>query len=171
MNLLNYRFNDLLIKRNLNIVYLVIYVNPPFNSSTNICLLSLKKQIINKLGINVKITIKQVAYFKFINNVIKKVIIKDKSRLSKLITTYISYLITQRVSYLKIKNIVKNILIIDNNNIKGYKVKIKGPFPGYNMAQIKQIKSGSLPLSTLRTDIDYDFKKAFTLYGSFGIKV
>ena len=170
-DLLDYRFNDLIIKRNLNFVYLVIYINPSFNKNSEICLLTFKEQILGKLGINVKIKIKQVAYFKFNNNNLKKVIIKNSTKLSNLISNYISYLMTVRTPHNKIVNMLKSILSLKTLDIGGYLIRIAGPFPGYNMAQKKQIKDGSIPLSTYRTEITYSFKEAYTVYGTFGIKV
>ena len=170
-DLLDFRFNDLVIKRNLNFIYLIIYINPPFNKNSEICLLVFKKQILSKLGINVKIKIKQVAYFKFNNNSLKKVIIKDSTKLCNLVSNYISYLMTIRMPYNRVVNILKSILPLKTLGIKGYSIRISGPFPGYNMAQKKKIKNGSIPLSTYRTEISYSFREANTVYGTFGIKV
>jgi len=61
--------------------------------------------------------------------------------------------------------------IIQNRDIKGIKIKLSGRLDGSEIARSEHLSSGSLPLQTLRADIDYAQGTAFTTYGTIGIKV
>lgn len=54
---------------------------------------------------------------------------------------------------------------------RGVKVMIKGRLGGAEIAREERIYKGSLPLHTLRSNIDYGDSTAFTTYGTIGIKV
>lgn len=54
---------------------------------------------------------------------------------------------------------------------KGVKVIVGGRLNGADIARSETIASGSLPLHTLRADIDYSRGIASTIYGVIGIKV
>lgn len=53
----------------------------------------------------------------------------------------------------------------------GVKVKMSGRLNGVEIARREQLSAGSIPLITLRSDVDYAYVPAFTLYGKIGIKV
>lgn len=54
---------------------------------------------------------------------------------------------------------------------KGCKVQVSGVVDGANtMARTENYMEGSLPLHTLRADIDYGVASAFTNYGKLGVK-
>ncbi len=61
--------------------------------------------------------------------------------------------------------------IMQNRDIKGIKIKMSGRLDGSEIARSEHLSSGSLPLQTLRADIDYAQGTAFTTYGTIGIKV
>ncbi len=54
---------------------------------------------------------------------------------------------------------------------KGVKVSISGRVGGADIARTEQYHEGSIPLQTLRANIDYGFCEAKTTYGRLGIKV
>ncbi len=54
---------------------------------------------------------------------------------------------------------------------KGMKVAISGRVGGADIARTEQYHEGSIPLQTLRANIDYGFCEAKTTYGRLGIKV
>jgi small subunit ribosomal protein S3 len=56
-------------------------------------------------------------------------------------------------------------------NIQGIKVQVSGRLNGAEIARTEWVREGRVPLQTLRADIDYATKKAFTIYGILGIKV
>lgn len=54
---------------------------------------------------------------------------------------------------------------------KGIKVKLSGRLAGAEIARVEQYHEGTIPLQTLRADIDYGFAEANTTYGRIGIKI
>ena len=55
--------------------------------------------------------------------------------------------------------------------VKGIKVMVSGRLDGAEIARSEQYHDGSIPLQTLRADIDYGFSEAHTTFGIIGIKV
>ena len=53
---------------------------------------------------------------------------------------------------------------------KGIKIKVSGRLGGAEIARNEQYHEGSIPLQTLRADIDYGFAEAKTTYGRIGVK-
>ena len=54
---------------------------------------------------------------------------------------------------------------------KGVKVMVGGRLNGADIARSEHFHEGSLPLQTLRANIDYGFATAHTTFGSIGVKV
>ncbi|MHC9539408.1 MAG: 30S ribosomal protein S3 [Vulcanimicrobiota bacterium] len=54
---------------------------------------------------------------------------------------------------------------------KGIKVQCSGRLAGAEIARSERTFEGKVPLHTLRADIDYSIKEAFTTYGQIGVKV
>lgn len=54
--------------------------------------------------------------------------------------------------------------------IKGVKVMVSGRLDGAEIARSEGYHEGSIPLQTLRADIDYGFAEAHTTFGVIGIK-
>lgn len=54
---------------------------------------------------------------------------------------------------------------------KGIKVQCSGRLAGAEIARSERTFEGKVPLHTLRADIDYAIKEAFTTYGQIGVKV
>jgi small subunit ribosomal protein S3 len=54
---------------------------------------------------------------------------------------------------------------------EGFKVQSSGRLGGAEMARREGYSEGSVPLHTLRADIDYGFAEADTTYGKIGVKV
>ena len=53
----------------------------------------------------------------------------------------------------------------------GIKTAVSGRLGGADMARTEFYKDGTIPLQTLRADIDYGFAEANTTYGKIGVKV
>jgi small subunit ribosomal protein S3 len=53
----------------------------------------------------------------------------------------------------------------------GIKVQISGRLNGAEIARTEQYHDGTIPLQTIRADIEYGFAEAATTYGRIGIKV
>ncbi len=54
---------------------------------------------------------------------------------------------------------------------KGIKTKVSGRLGGADIARSEEYHDGTIPLQTLRADIDYGFAEANTTYGRIGVKV
>lgn len=54
---------------------------------------------------------------------------------------------------------------------KGIKTQVSGRLGGAEIARAEQYHEGTIPLQTLRADIDYGFAEANTTYGKLGVKV
>lgn len=54
---------------------------------------------------------------------------------------------------------------------KGIKVMVSGRIGGAEIARSESYHEGTIPLQTIRADIDYGFAEAHTTYGRIGIKV
>ena len=54
---------------------------------------------------------------------------------------------------------------------KGIKVNLSGRLAGAEIARSEHYHEGTIPLQTLRADIDYGFAEADTTYGKIGVKV
>ena len=54
---------------------------------------------------------------------------------------------------------------------KGIKTRVSGRLGGAEIARSEHYHEGTIPLQTLRADIDYGFAEADTTYGKIGVKV
>ena len=54
---------------------------------------------------------------------------------------------------------------------KGIKTSVSGRLGGAEIARSEHYHEGTIPLQTLRADIDYGFYEANTTYGKIGVKV
>ena len=55
--------------------------------------------------------------------------------------------------------------------VKGIKTQCSGRLGGAEIARVEQYHEGTIPLQTIRADIDYGFAEADTTYGRIGVKV
>lgn len=55
--------------------------------------------------------------------------------------------------------------------VKGIKVMVSGRLNGAEIARSEQYSEGSIPLQTIRANIDYGFAEADTTFGKLGVKV
>lgn len=55
--------------------------------------------------------------------------------------------------------------------VKGIKTQVSGRLGGAEIARRESYHDGTIPLQTLRADIDYGFTEAATTYGRIGVKV
>jgi small subunit ribosomal protein S3 len=61
--------------------------------------------------------------------------------------------------------------VIAAKGVEGVKLALKGRLGGAEMARYEWAKKGRIPLQTIRADIDYAEKTAYTAYGTVGVKV
>ena len=57
------------------------------------------------------------------------------------------------------------------SGVKGIKTCVSGRLAGADIARSEHYIEGTIPLQTLRADIDYGFAEADTTYGKLGVKV
>jgi small subunit ribosomal protein S3 len=61
--------------------------------------------------------------------------------------------------------------IMENKEVEGAKVMVKGRLNGAEIARKEWLKKGKISLQTLRSNVDYGWATAYTTYGTIGIKV
>lgn len=54
---------------------------------------------------------------------------------------------------------------------KGVKIRMSGRLNGVEIARTEKLAAGTVPLITMRSDVDYAFVEANTIFGKIGIKV
>ena len=75
----------------------------------------------------------------------------------------------RRVSYKRAMK--RSIATAVRAGAKGIKISVAGRLNGAEIARTEWSLVGSIPLHTLRFDIDYGFAEAHTTYGIIGVKV
>lgn len=88
---------------------------------------------------------------------------------AQVVATAIAKQIENRASYRRV--IKKSIQTAMRHGINGIKIKIGGRLNGAEIARAETYKEGSVPLHTLKADVDYAIARASTIYGIIGIKV
>lgn len=58
-----------------------------------------------------------------------------------------------------------------SKEVKGVKIALKGRLGGAEMARYEWIKKGRIPLQTIRANVEYAEKTAYTTYGTIGVRV
>ena len=95
--------------------------------------------------------------------------IKDIDINSKLVAENIASQLENRISFRRaMKKAMSSAM---KQNIKGIKVMCSGRLGGAEIARSETYHEGTIPLQTLRADIDYGFAEANTTYGRIGVKV
>jgi small subunit ribosomal protein S3 len=71
------------------------------------------------------------------------------------------------------RRIMKSTLeqVMKNKEIKGVKLEMAGRLGGAEMSRREWSSKGTLPLHTLRANIDFARATAYTTYGTLGVKV
>ena len=96
--------------------------------------------------------------------------VKDPNIQAAIVGMEIASQIERRLPY---RRVMKQTLdkIMQNKNAKGAKIVVKGRLNGAEIARKEWLKKGRIPLQTLRSNIDYASKTAYTTYGTIGVKV
>jgi len=95
--------------------------------------------------------------------------IKNPSADAQLIADNISFQIEKRIMVKRAMK--KSMQQAMDSGAKGIKIRCRGRLNGAEIARRETYLIGSIPLHTLRADIDYGFSEALTTYGLIGIKV
>ncbi len=95
--------------------------------------------------------------------------IKRPDRDAQLVAESIAQQLENRVSFRRaMKSTMSRSM---KAGVKGIKTAVAGRLGGADMARTEFYSEGTIPLQTLRADIDYGFAEADTTYGKVGVKV
>ncbi|NET42754.1 30S ribosomal protein S3 [Okeania sp. SIO2B3] len=86
-----------------------------------------------------------------------------------LLGEYIAQQLEKRVSFRRV--VRQAITRSQKAGVEGIKVQVSGRVNGAEIARTEVTREGSVPLHTLRADIDYAYCTAKTIYGILGIKI
>jgi small subunit ribosomal protein S3 len=95
--------------------------------------------------------------------------VKKPELSAPLVAEHVAAQLTGRVSFRRAMK--KAIATAMRMGAQGIKIRCAGRLGGAEMARIETYNDGSVPLHTLRADIDYGTCTARTTYGAIGVKV
>jgi len=114
----------------------------------------LEKELAKKFGRTIKVAIEPV---------------KNADANAQLVAENVAAQIERRSSFRRaMKQSIQRAMRL---GAKGIKVTIGGRLNGADIARSESYHEGTIPLHTLRADIDYGFAEAKTAYGQIGVKV
>ena len=89
---------------------------------------------------------------------------------AQLVAENIALQLENRVSF---RRAMKSVMsrTMKTAGVKGIKTSVSGRLGGADMARTEFFSEGTIPLQTLRADIEYGFAEADTTYGKVGVKV
>lgn len=95
--------------------------------------------------------------------------VKDVDLASQLVAENIAAQLERRISFRKaMKQSMQKTM---KAGAKGIKTAVSGRLGGAEIARTEHYSEGTIPLQTLRADIDYGFAEAKTTFGIIGVKV
>lgn len=109
-----------------------------------------------------------------LQKLIKKDILLDVQELKKpdlvaqLIAENVALQLERRVSFRRAMK--KAVQLAMSMGAKGIRLQCAGRLGGAEIARTESQRAGSVPLHTLRANVDYGFNEAHTVYGIIGIK-
>lgn len=155
--------DEVVIKRSANSIHIFIRAARPgiIIGRGGAGIQELKKRIIDKVfkgkikGLDIKIDVEEIRKAEIQASIIGKAIAEQ---------------LEKRMPFRRvIKQTVEKVM--QNPEVKGVKVFVSGRLNGSEMARDEKLIKGSLPLQTIRANIDYAQTNAYTVYGVIGIKV
>lgn len=126
--------------------------------------------VIGKGGQGIDALKKQVEKLVTEGNVVLNVIeVKRPESNAQLIAENIAQQLEKRISFRRaMKQSIQRAM---RCGVKGVKTCCAGRLAGAEIARTEQYHEGTIPLQTLRADIEYGFCEADTTYGKIGVKV
>ncbi len=96
--------------------------------------------------------------------------IRDPDADAQLVAENIASQLEKRISF---RRALKQAMgrAMQKNSVKGIKLMVSGRLGGAEIARSEGYHDGSIPLQTMRADIQYGFAEAKTTYGRIGCKV
>ncbi len=125
--------------------------------------------VIGKGGQEIENTKKELAKYTKKKLIVDIKEIKRPDRDAQLVAESIAQQLEGRVSFRRaMKSTMSRSM---KAGAKGIKTQCSGRLGGADMARTETYNEGTIPLQTLRADIDYGFAEASTTYGKVGVKV
>ena len=125
--------------------------------------------LIGKQGAEIEVMKKKLAKMTASKQVAINIVeIKKPDADAQLVAESIAAQLEKRVSFRRAMK--QAISRSTRSGIKGIKVMVSGRLDGAEIARSEQYHEGSIPLQTLRADIDYGTAEAHTTFGVVGIK-
>ena len=115
---------------------------------------ALSQDVQKLIGKNVKVNIMEI---------------KKPDMDAQLVAESIAQQLEKRVSFRRAMK--QSMQRVTRAGAKGIKILVSGRLGGAEIARSEGYHEGSIPLQTLRADIDYGFAEAATTYGRIGVKV
>ncbi len=125
--------------------------------------------LIGKAGSEIEVIKKDLARLtkgKVIGINVKKVEKIDQD--AQLVAEAVASQLEKRVSYRRA--VKQQIAKVAKTGVKGVKITVGGRLDGREIAGSESYHDGSIPLQTIRADIDYGFAEAHTTFGVLGVK-
>lgn len=95
--------------------------------------------------------------------------IRNQDMDAQLVAENIASQLERRISFRRaMKQTIQRVM---RSGAKGVKTMVSGRLGGADIARSEGYSEGTIPLQTLRADIDYGFAEADTTYGKLGVKV
>ena len=95
--------------------------------------------------------------------------VKQQDKNAQLVAENIALQLEKRISFRRaMKQSIQRAMSL---GAKGIKVAVSGRLGGAEIARTEHYHEGTIPLQTLRANIDYGFAEANTTYGKIGVKV
>lgn len=147
---------NIAIERKNDRVYITIYAAKPGiiigRQGAEIDKLKAKVEKLTKSAVNINITE-----------------VKQPDTNAQLVAENIAAQLEKRISFRRaMKQVMGRAMKL---GVKGIKTSVAGRVGGAEIARTEQYHEGTIPLQTLRADIDYGFAEAATTYGIIGVKV
>jgi small subunit ribosomal protein S3 len=125
--------------------------------------------VIGKKGAEIEILKKDLSKFTGQQVWVEVEEIKRPDLESKLVAEGIARQLERRIPFRRAMK--KALQASMDSGAVGIRVEVSGRLGGAEIARSERYLEGSVPLHTLRADIDYDTARAETTYGSIGVKV
>ena len=125
--------------------------------------------LIGKAGVEIEVMKKAVAKLTTSKQIAINIVeVKKPDADAQLVAESIAAQLEKRASFRRsMKQAIGRSM---RSGIKGIKIMVSGRLDGAEIARSEQYHEGSIPLQTLRADIDYGFAEAHTTFGVIGIK-
>ena len=125
--------------------------------------------VIGKGGAEIEVTKKELAKLTDKKVLVDIKEIKRPDKDAQLVAENIAQQLENRVSFRRaMKSCMGRTM---KSGALGIKTSCSGRLGGADMARTEFYSEGTIPLQTLRADIDYGFSEAYTTYGKVGVKV